>query len=594
MEYINPNKSTSSFKEYFSNPANTKHKQYESLRAFFLENLPAPIIAEKYGYTVNTLYSMIRDFKLMAKAGEIADDPFFKSKKLGRREMDKEGAIKQTIIRLRKQYISVPDIKVMLDAQNHTVSERYISTILNIEGFGRLPRRDKESREKSISWATEKIEAPKSVELTLESESFSSNSIGLLCFLPYIKEYEIDKVIEASLYPSSTSISKKSSIYSFLALKLSNIRRYNADDVWCMDRGMGLFAILNVLPKTAWFSSYSHRVTRKMNLEFLRQLHKIWKRKGLLSDTMNLDFTTIPYWGEGDHLENNWSGKRNKSLSSMLAVLAQDPDSGIIDYGATNVRHKNESGVVLEFLDFYRDNNKKDRSLRYLVFDSKFTTYENLRKMDGNNVKFLTIRRRGKNVLEKIRKLPSDEWQKIHVINADGKGRNLKVYEEKIKPVEYGKQLRQIVITGHGKIKAALLITNDFQMKIEDVIRKYSRRWLVEKGISEQIEFFHLNRVSSSIVVKVDFDFTMTILAHNLYRLFASKLEGYSHQTDLSIFQKFIYNSGDVRISSSKIFVRLKKKRHLPLLLAALKGYQNQKIPWLGNREIVFEASATS
>ena len=66
MEYIDPNKPTSSLKEYFSNPANTKHKQYESLRAFFLENLPAPIIAEKYGYTVNTLYSMIRDFKLMA------------------------------------------------------------------------------------------------------------------------------------------------------------------------------------------------------------------------------------------------------------------------------------------------------------------------------------------------------------------------------------------------------------------------------------------------------------------------------------------------------------------------------------------------
>ena len=64
-------------------------------------------------------------------------------------------------------------------------------------------------------------------------------------------------------------------------------------------------------------------------------------------------------------------------------------------------------------------------------------------------------------MLEKIRKLPSDEWQKIHVINADRKGRNLKVYEEIIKPVEYGKQLRQIMITGHGKIKAALLITNE-------------------------------------------------------------------------------------------------------------------------------------
>ena len=115
---------------------------------------------------------------------------------------------------------------------------------------------------------------------------------------------------------------------SFLALKLSNIKRYSADDIWCMDRGAGCFAKLNVLPKTAWFSSYSHRVTRQMNICFLSEFHKMWKSHGLLGDTMNLDFTTIPYWGDGDHLENNWSGKRRQSLSSMLAVLAQDPKTG--------------------------------------------------------------------------------------------------------------------------------------------------------------------------------------------------------------------------------------------------------------------------
>ncbi|MGK7876076.1 MAG: hypothetical protein AB4426_23090 [Xenococcaceae cyanobacterium] len=46
----------------------------------------------------------------------------------------------------------------------------------------------------------------------------------------------------------------------FVALKLSNVRRYSADDLWCMDRGLGFFAGLNVLPKAAWFSSYAHRV----------------------------------------------------------------------------------------------------------------------------------------------------------------------------------------------------------------------------------------------------------------------------------------------------------------------------------------------
>ena len=60
------------------------------------------------------------------------------------------------------------------------------------------------------------------------------------------------------------------------------------------------------------------------------------------------------------------------------------------------------------------------------------------------------------------------------------------------------------------------------------IVRKYAKRWLVEKVISEQIEFFHLNKVSSSMVIKVDFEITMSILSQNIYRLFAFDLERYS------------------------------------------------------------------
>ena len=75
------------------------------------------------------------------------------------------------------------------------------------------------------------------------------------------------------------------------------------------------------------------------------------------------------------------SGKRGKALPSMLAVLAQDPDTGIIDYGDVNLRHENQSAVVLEYLDFYEQSNHGRKELRYLVVDSKFTNYENLNKL---------------------------------------------------------------------------------------------------------------------------------------------------------------------------------------------------------------------
>jgi len=202
-------------------------------------------------------------------------------------------------------------------------------------------------------------------------------------------------LIDDSPYPGTREIGKFSSILSFLALKLTDVKRYSDDDLWCMDQGLDLFAGLTVLPKSAWLSSYSSRVTREMNMTFFKSLYRVWSGHGLLSDTCNLDFTTIPYWGEDQHLENNWSGKRNKALSGMLAVLAQDPDSGIIDYGSSDVLHKDQSKVVLEYLDFYRQGAQDKQNISYLIFDSKFTNYENLSGLDDEQVKFITIRRRG-------------------------------------------------------------------------------------------------------------------------------------------------------------------------------------------------------
>ena len=115
-------------------------------------------------------------------------------------------------------------------------------------------------------------------------------------------------------------------------------------------------------------------------------------------------------------------------------------------------------------------------------------------------------------------------------------------------------------------MKPTTILTNEFNLKPEEVIRRYSRRWLVEKDISEQIHFFHLNRNCSGIVVKVDFDLTMTILAHNLYRLLALELPGYSHNTVTSLYDKFIDNYGDVEIGSDFINVKMNRKRTLPLL----------------------------
>jgi transposase len=512
MAKIIPNKDLLAYLKGDDSPA---RKQYLAMIRFYLDGWDAQRVAETFGYTASTVYTIARDFR--SKIGGADYDPFFRETLLGRKRLDREGEIAQIIIAFRKRNMSVPDIKIALDAQGFKVAERTITTILNDNGFTHLPRRDKDVRCETLAEAAQGnvLSAPKSMAISALADDFSTQLAGILCFLPIIRSLGIDKFIHESNYPQTQHMSRLQSILCFVALKLSNVERYSMDDSWCMDRGGGLFAGLNVLPKTAWFSSYSSATTREMNVSLLKGLNEIWASMGLLSDTVNLDFTAIPYWGDDDAFENNWSGKRSKALASMQAVIAQDPDNGILCYGDTTIRHENQNAVVLEFLDFYRSDLKSAKRLEYLVFDSKFTTYENLAELEHRGIKFITIQRRSKGLEEKIASLPQDQWKDITVKRANNKHRTVTVAQSSTVLPKTDLKVKQIFIKGIHRIKPAVIITNDFGASLEATVRKYSLRWLVEKEIAEQIHFFHLNRNSSGIVVKVDFDLTMTILAHN-------------------------------------------------------------------------------
>jgi transposase len=593
---------------YFTEPDNTLHKQYLALRQFFINGSTAEQVAKEFGYSIGTVYSLVRDFK--DKIRNDSEDPFFKVNKVGRKPIDQQGEIEYLVIEYRKKYLSVPDIKIALDGLGFSVSEGYIYEVVHRAGFARLPRRGRDAKNETWSSITldtgdtpltvdpegipSLITAPVAKQLLLHKESFSSQLAGLLCVLPYIAHYGIHNIINESSYPQTNDINRLSSILSFVALKLSNVKRYSSDDSWCMDRGMGLFAGLNVLPKAAWYSSYSSSVTRDTNVAFLKRLQSVWRENDLLSDTVNLDFTAIPYWGEADPFENNWSGKRHKALAAIQAVIAQDPHYGILCYGDTTIRHENQNDVVLEFLDFYHADKKVNGNLKYLVFDCKFTTYENLNKLNQKSIKFITIRRRGKELVERIQKIPDSKWKKVKIQKANGKSRAVTACEETTVICGYTGKIRQIFIKDNGKIKPAIIITNEFDMSLQGLIQKYGKRWLVEKEISEQIDFFHLNRNSSGIVVKVDFDLTMTILAHNIYRLFAMDYAGYSHCDAQTIFDKFVSIQGTVDIQATDILVKLKRKRTLPLILEQMNWLDDLPIPWLLDRKIIFIADSTT
>jgi hypothetical protein len=47
----------------FLSPRNATHRQYEALRAYFVDQLPAKDVAQRFGYTVGSLHQLAHQFR---------------------------------------------------------------------------------------------------------------------------------------------------------------------------------------------------------------------------------------------------------------------------------------------------------------------------------------------------------------------------------------------------------------------------------------------------------------------------------------------------------------------------------------------------
>jgi hypothetical protein len=96
--------------------------------------------------------------------------------------------------------------------------------------------------------------------------------------------------------------------------------------------------------------------------------------------------------------------------------------------------------------------------------------------------------------------------------------------DERIYLKDYDGLLRQITIIDLGHEEPTILLTNNFKNSCPTLVTRYAQRMLIENGISEAIQFFHLDALSSMVGRKVDFDLQITLMASSLYRLFAEHI----------------------------------------------------------------------
>ncbi len=410
----------------------------------------------------------------------------------------------------------------------------------------------------------------------------------MFLFLPLLAELGFDTLVHQAGYPGSTMVPADAALLSLLVLKLLRKERLSHIDDYNLDEALGLFAGLNVLPKKTFATDYSYRTARKQQQRLLGGFVK--KLSPLLlpeAKAFSLDFHPIPYRGEEAVLENHYLPCRGQAGPSIQTFFAQEHENQVFCYANANLTRDEQAREVLRFVEYWNDLTGQDP--QWLYFDSKLTTYEELSQLNARGVFFVTIRRRGTGILKRLQERPSGEWVSAVLDIPKRRQKRIRYLDENISLGGYEGTIRQIAVTGLGREQPTLFLTNHPTATPRDVIMKYARRNGIEDGLGTNVNFFHMDNLSSEVRLNVDLDVTLTVIANGCYRWLASKLKGFEKAKPKQLSRKFVETSGEIEVLPNRLLrVTFDRRSHNPILREAALDKDARAIAWLKRYRIEF------
>ena len=562
----------------FLEPANSTHRQYEALRAYFVEGLPSEQAARRFGYTPGSFRVLVHQFRQNPRRD------FFLSPAKGPQATPKTDPLRERIVALRKQNLSIYDISRSLAHQGNPLSPVAVAHVLKEEGFARLPRRADDER--PVGSRPTIADVADVRQLDLSPASFRTKFGGLFLFLPVLATIPLDRILQDAGFPGSQMIPAGCAMRSLLALKLSGTARHCHVMSSVLDRGLALFAGLNVIPKRSFLTEYSCRITPDSYPELMRRWFDAVSRLGLpRGRSFDLDFHTIPFHGDDALIEKHYISKRSRRQKGILAFLVQDAATRVFCYANGELRKSDQNDEILRFARFW-----KDRTGRYpqeLIFDSKLTAYAKLDELNRLGIHFITLRRRAKGLMQEIAQTPASAWRRIELKGVSRQYTHPRVLDRRIILAGYEGSMRQVTITELGHEEPTILLTNQLTTSAAKLIERYARRMIIENSIEDGIDFFHMDALSSAVAMKVDCDLQLTLMASSLYRLLAGRIgRGYEQAKSRHLFRDFVDATAVVTIGESEILIRYQKRAHNPLLVAAGFDQTETVIPWLGGKRL--------
>jgi transposase-like protein len=557
-------------------PAEPTQRRYEALRAYLLEGVSVAMVAARFGYSTETLASMVRDFRAGRR-------DFFVTPRPGPKVAPAKEAARSRIVELRREGHSAYEIAEVLAAEGTPLNRTGVAEVLAEEGLPRiwprphaergLPRRDTLPRAKVIDFA----ELPERAETKLA---------GLVLAVPDLVALDLPAMVAAAGYPGSAVIPALSSVLSLLALKLVGTRRVSHVEDLAADPGAALFAGLAALPKATALSTYSYRLSHERQRRFLAALDRQMLNTGLAEGVdFDLDFHAVMHWGEDAALEKHYVPRRSQRTRSVLTFFAQDADTHNLVYANADVSKASQAREVLRFCDHWRTVSGTDPAT--LVLDQRVTTQGVLGELDSRGIRFITLRMRSAALMGHIEAIDAKAWKTVS-LDRDGHYRKPQVVDEEVTLSAYPGTARQLVVRGLGRDTPTVIITNDRRSSPKQLVERYARRMTIEQRLAESIRSFHLDALASAVPLNVDLDVVLSVLAGAVCASLRRRLgAGYAAATPDTLQRRFLHTAGTIHNHGDTIVVRLNRRTYSPVLRSA--DISDTNVPWWGGRRLRFE-----
>jgi Transposase DDE domain len=578
--FISTGKPLTELERVFLEPTDPTHRQYEALRAYFVEGLPSQEVAKRFGYTPGSFRVLCHQFR------QHPHRAFFLQPHKGPHRAPKRDPVRDQVIALRKQNFSIYDISETLKAEGHPLSPVTISLLLKEEGFARLPRRADDERPDTPRPTAAAVADVR--RLDLRPRQLRTKFGGLFLFLPYLAALPFDQLLGEAGLPGSKKIPAAHAMRALLALKLFGNARHSHVMSAVFDEGLALFAGLNVMPKRAFLTEYSCRIDPACYPVLMRLWHDATSTLGLQHGvSFDLDFHTIPFHGEDALVQKHYVSKRSRRQKGMLAFLAHDADTRVFCYANGQLQKAEHNDEILRFVAYWEQ--RTGQVPHELIFDSKLTTYANLNQLNRRGIDFITLRRRSPKMLAALAHRPASAWRRVTLSNVARAYRRPRVLDDTIHLTGYEGPLRQLTVADLGHEEPTFLVTNQLRRAASTLIERYAQRMVIENSIADGIDFFHMDALSSAVAMKITCDLQLTLMASSLYRLLGAQVgRGYEVAKGRHIFRDFIDAVGLLTLSDHEILVQYQKRAHNPLLIAAGFGHTDVPVPWLGNKRLRF------